>query len=235
MIEIERLRDNIRSVVEQIEEAASRSSRRKEDILLLAVTKAVPPEMIEMAIDEGLRFFGENRVQEAADKIPRVSPGVVWHMVGHLQTNKARSAVRLFEMIHSVDSIKLGRVVDRHAREIGKIQKCLVEVNLSGEPSKYGMNAKELKHFLEAASALTGISIQGLMTIPPYDPDPERSRRYFIKLRELANEASGWNIPHISMKELSMGMTEDFPVAIEEGSTIIRIGRAIFARMPLET
>ncbi len=228
MIDAQKIRENIRIVRDRIAEAAVRSSRNERDILLVAVTKTVPPEAIEIAIKEGIAILGENRVQEAAEKIPKIMHNAEWHMVGHLQSNKAKIAVNLFDTIHSIDSIKLARLVDRAAKEAGKKLKCLIEVKLSGEASKFGMDPAVLKSFLEDAVHLENISISGLMTIPPYDPDPEKSRPYFIRLKELALEASEWGLERITLNQLSMGMTEDFPVAIEEGATIVRIGRAIF-------
>lgn len=228
MLDSERIRENIKKIHEQMEEAAIKSGRKKEEILLLAVTKTVAPEAINTAIEEGITAFGENRFQEASAKIPQIKSEAVWHMVGHLQSNKAKGAVELFQMIHSLDSIKLARKIDAHAREYGKIQPCLVEVHLSGEESKFGIDPDDLRGFLQSCSSLDHITIQGLMTIPPYEPDLELSRPFFQHLKELEKEASGWNIKNASLKELSMGMTEDFAVAIEEGSTIIRVGRGIF-------
>ncbi len=228
MINAQKIKENIRIIRERIAKAAVQSSRNERDILLVAVTKTVPPEAIEIAIEEGIAVLGENRVQEAAEKIPKIRHNAVWHMVGHLQSNKAKTAVNLFETIHSIDSIKLARLVDKAAREAGKKLKCLIEVKLSGEESKFGMDPAALKCFLEDAVHLENISISGLMTIPPYDPDPEKSRPYFKELKKLAHEASGWDLQGIALSELSMGMTEDFHIAIEEGATIVRIGRAIF-------
>ncbi len=228
MSKAEAIRENIKRIRNQIKEAAEWSGRDPEKILLLAVTKTVAPEVIEIAIEEEIRAFGENRFQEASAKIPQIKSEVIWHMVGHLQSNKAKGAVELFQVIHSLDSLKLARKIDAHAGEQGKIQSCLVEVNLSGEESKYGIPSEELKDFLENCSSLEHIRIDGLMTIPPYDPDPEKSRPFFRSLRELREEAAKWNYKNAPLLELSMGMTGDFIVAIEEGATIIRVGTAIF-------
>jgi pyridoxal phosphate enzyme (YggS family) len=222
------IRENIKRIRGQVEEAVAKSGRDSEEILLLAVTKTVSPEAIEIAIEEGIKAFGENRFQEASAKIPHIRSEAIWHMVGHLQSNKAKGAVELFHVIHSLDSLKLARKIDAHAREQGKIQSCLVEVNLSGEESKYGIPPEELKDLLENCSSLEHIAIDGLMTIPPYDPDPEKSRPAFQDLRKWAQDASGWNYKNATVKELSMGMTGDFIVAIEEGATIIRVGTGIF-------
>lgn len=222
------IRENIRRIRGQIEDTAARSGRDLKGVLLLAVTKTVAPEAIEIAIEEGIKAFGENRFQEASTKIPQIKSEVNWHMVGHLQSNKAKGAVELFQVIHSLDSLKLARKIDAHARERGKIQSCLVEVNLSGEESKCGIPSEELKGLLENCSSLEHIKVDGLMTIPPYDPDPEKSRPFFRSLRELREEAAKWNYKNAPLKELSMGMTGDFIVAIEEGATIIRVGTAIF-------
>lgn len=228
MVQSERIRENIEKIREQMIEAAVKSGRKSEEVLLLAVTKTVSPEAIEIAIEEGIKTFGENRFQEASAKIPKVRSEATWHMVGHLQSNKAKGAVELFKVIHSVDSVKLARKIDAQARGQGKIQSCFIEVNLSGEESKFGISPEELKAFLEECSALDNISFDGLMTIPPYDPDPEKSRPLFRNLKQFAEKAIEWNLKNAPLRELSMGMTDDFPVAIEEGATIIRVGTGIF-------
>ena len=205
MIDPHAVRENIKVLEASIRNAAERSGRQRENILLVAVTKTVPPDAIQVAVDAGIRIFGENRIQEAADKIPKLGSDLSWHMVGHLQTNKAKIGVKLFDTIHSVDSVKLARIIDRCALEAGKVQRCLVEIKLSAEESKFGMQAADVRNFFEEAANLSNISISGLMTVPPYDPDPEKSRQYFVRLRELAQEISAWGLQGIAMKELSMG------------------------------
>jgi PLP dependent protein len=197
-----------------------------EDVLLLAVTKTIGPEDVELALGQGITTLGESKLQEAKQKIPLVSGRAHWHMIGHLQTNKARDAVELFELIHSVDSVKLAAEINKWAERAGKRQRTLLEVNLSGESSKYGLKPDALDETLDQIATLTRIQLEGLMTVPPYAEDGEKVRPYFRQLRELGKAAArkhGLSLPH-----LSMGMTHDFEVAIEEGATIVRVGTAIF-------
>lgn len=207
-----------------------RAGRNPEEIKLIAVTKTVPPERIIEAIEAGLRIFGENRVQEARDKIPAImqrAPDIKlsWHMIGPLQKNKAKYAVKLFDMIHSVDSKELALEINKQAEKIGKIQDILIEVKLSSEETKHGISPEEFFELLEFTCTLKNLNVKGLMTIPPYSENPEDSRPYFRRLRELLEEA---NIKGFPLKELSMGMSGDFEIAIEEGATMVRIGTAIF-------
>ncbi len=222
--------ENISSVFKRLSHAAMRAGRSLEDIKLIAVTKTVPVESIKDAINAGLRTFGENRVQEAKDKISILKSiisdsKIEWHLVGHLQKNKARYAVELFDYIQSVDSIELAEIINKQAEKTGKIQKILLQVKLVDEPSKSGILKDKLTDILSGISVMKYLSIQGLMTIPPFFDDPEMSRPYFRQLRELKDKADslGFRLP-----ELSMGMTNDFEVAIEEGATMVRIGTAIF-------
>jgi pyridoxal phosphate enzyme (YggS family) len=173
-------------------------------------------------------ILGENRVQEAREKIEVIGHAACWHLIGHLQTNKAKYAVRLFQLIHSVDTIELAREIDRQAAKTGKVQNILIEVNIAGEASKAGMAVKESPALVREASKLKHLAIQGLMTMPPFSEDPEESRPYFCVLRELARSIEQEKIPGVFMKELSMGMSGDFEVAIEEGATMVRVGTAIF-------
>jgi hypothetical protein len=198
-----------------------RAGRDPQGVRLVAVTKTVEAERVREAYEAGLRAFGESRVQEAAGKIEALGlKGVEWHLVGHLQKNKAKDAVRLFELIHSVDSAELMAALDRHAGQAGKAQRVLIEVKLSPEETKFGVLEAGVGALLEAAKGFDNIRVEGLMAIPPYSEDPEEARPYFRRLRELAEEHG--------LKELSMGMTGDFEVAIEEGATMVRIGTAIF-------
>lgn len=219
------------AVLARIAAAAARATRKPEDITLVAVTKTHGPETIRDAVDAGLTLFGENKVQEAAWKIPLSPSCAHWQLIGHLQSNKARQAVRLFETIHSVDSIKLFDTLEAAARQAGTRPEIYLEVNVSGEASKYGLTPAALpevvEHILSHAQAL---SLTGLMTMAPFDPDPEHARVHFARLRTLRDDLStrfALDLPH-----LSMGMTNDFEVAIEEGATDVRIGTALFGTRP---
>lgn len=217
---------NLSRVREQIEDAATKVGRDLRGITLVAVTKTATVERIREAMAAGARIFGENYVQEARAKIEEIGKsGIQWHFIGHLQSNKAANAVRLFDLIHSVDSVTVARELDKRAAAAGKIVDCLIEVNLSQEASKYGMSKERTPELAHEVRDLKNISLKGLMTMPPYADDPEAARPYFIALRELKEEIEGNGI---HLPELSMGMSSDFEVAIEEGATIIRIGRAIF-------
>ncbi len=219
------------AILARIEAAAKRSGRSPEDVTLVAVTKTHGPETVRDAFDAGMTLFGENKVQEAAWKIPMCPSAARWQLIGHLQSNKARHAVRLFETIHSVDSIKLFDTLEAAARQAGTRPEIYLEVNVSGEVSKYGLTPEALpatiEHILEHAQAL---SLTGLMTMAPFDTDPEAARPHFARLRELRDTLSaqfGLDLYH-----LSMGMTGDFEVAIEEGATDVRIGTALFGARP---
>ena len=210
----------------RIEKACAGCGRDPASVRLVAVSKTYGPEVVTEAAACGLDLFGENRIQEAAAKIDLSPPALEWHLVGHLQSNKARLAVCLFDLIHSVDSLKLLQAVDRHSREEGKTQKLLIQVNVSGEASKFGLDPDEAPAVLEASQACMNIEVAGLMTMPPLTPDPERAAPYFQKLRALRDrwrEATG-----LPLDELSMGMSHDFEVAIAEGATLVRIGTAVF-------
>jgi PLP dependent protein len=217
--------------------AAIRSGRRPETITLVAVTKTVPPERIREAYVEGLRVFGENRIQEFGVKIGalRDLSDAEWHMIGHLQTNKATKAVELFRHIDSVDSVRLAHKLNDAATEVRKPVSVLIEINIGGENAKSGVapDSAELQELLDSSPELTGLEFHGLMTVPPYNEDPERSRPYFRKMRELFDQLASRNIPAVRMEVLSMGMSHDFEVAIEEGSTCVRIGTAIFGERPI--
>ena len=212
--------DNVQRTRERIALAAGRAGRAADQVRLLAVTKAVDPERIEQAIAAGLSLFGESKVQEAKQKISLVSGRARWQMIGHLQTNKVRDAIELFELIHSVDSLKLADEINRCAGRAGKTQPILLEVNVSGEASKFGLKPDALEATLEQLNAMPRIEVRGLMTIAPYAADAEQARPCFRRLRELRDR--------FCLAELSMGMSHDFEVAIEEGATIVRIGTGIF-------
>ena len=220
--------DNFKTVMDRIASAAKRAGRDPASVRLVVVTKAVGVERIREAVAAGAVVLGENRVREAKEKIEKLGPLASWHLIGHLQTNKAKYAVKLFDLIHSVDNLELAKELDKQAAKIGKVQKALVEVSIAGEASKAGMAVKNSPAFVREAAKLKNISIQGLMTIPPFSENPEDSRPCFCVLRELAESIAKENIPNAAMNELSMGMSGDFEVAIEEGSTLVRLGTALF-------
>jgi PLP dependent protein len=228
---------NIAQVQQQIASAARRAKRNPEEITLMAVSKTFSVESIREAYTAGLRVFGENRVQEFAAKAPalRDLPDAEWHLIGHLQTNKAAKAAELFDAIDSVDSLRTAEKLNTLAQTTGKTLPILIEINVGGESAKSGLppNASELEQILQAASQWNHLKIRGLMTVPPYAEDRETSRPYFRQLREIRDRIAARNFPQIGMEVLSMGMSHDFEVAIEEGSTCVRIGTAIFGERAL--
>jgi pyridoxal phosphate enzyme (YggS family) len=226
------VRDNISRVREEIDRAARRAGRSPGEVRLLAVTKTVDDERIREAIAAGVDLIGENYVQEARRKIDLMGRPLPWHFIGHLQTNKAKYAVRLFDMIHSVDRLELARELDRRAAAADVTLKVLVEVNVSGEATKSGVAADQALALVKSVAELPRLSVRGLMTMPPWFDDPEEARPHFAALRRLAEAIRREGIEGIRMEELSMGMTNDYPVAVEEGATIVRIGRAIFGERP---
>ena len=224
------IKKNINEIEKRIADAAARVGRDPNSIKLMAVTKTFPVERIREAMEAGLTLFGENYVQEAREKIPAIGNAVSWHMIGHLQTNKAKYVVHLFDCIHSVDRLDLAKELDKRAGQIDCTLNILIEVNVSGEESKSGIPKTDAMELIRQISVLPNLAVRGLMTMPPYSDDPETSRPYFVALRELRDEINQAGIANIRMDELSMGMTDDFEVAIEEGATIVRIGRAIFGQ-----
>jgi pyridoxal phosphate enzyme (YggS family) len=215
-------------IQESIAQAAERSGRTPDSVTLVAVSKTHPPESIAEALAAGLRLFGESRVQEARAKIPLCPSQARWHFIGHLQRNKIRHALPLFELFHGVDSLETARDIDRIATELGLFPRVLLEVNLAGESSKFGFRSETLRAQIEDLLSLPRLQIEGLMTLPPPAPEPEDSRPFFIALRELKDQlASEFRL---ALPELSMGMSDDYPVAIEEGATLVRIGTALFGR-----
>ncbi len=229
--------DNLTKVHAGIQAAARRAGRAPTEIALMAVTKTVPPERIRQAHAAGLRLFGENRVQEFASKIDQLRDlqQTSWHMIGHLQSNKAGKAVELFTGVDSLDSLKLAEKLNAAAEEAGKRLPVLVELNLGGEESKSGLRpgSPEIDRLLHAAPHLSSLEILGLMTLPPFTEDPQGARQYFRQLRELRDQIAARNLPSVSMDTLSMGMSHDFEVAIEEGSTCVRLGTGIFGPRPV--
>jgi PLP dependent protein len=224
--------ENIAAVRDRMAESARRAGRRADDITLMAVSKTYPPDRIREAHAGGLRLFGENRVQELAGKAGALADLVdaEWHMIGHLQTNKASRAAQLFRAVDSVDSPKLAEKLDAAARSLGKKLSVLIEINVGGEAAKSGVapDSRELEELLVAVPRLEALAFRGLMTVPPYTDDPEEARPYFRKLRGLRDAIAGRKLPAVGMDELSMGMSHDFEIAIEEGSTCVRLGTAIF-------
>src|SRR5271166_5291142 len=224
--------ENITALQERIAHAAKRAGRRPEEIALMAVTKTHPPERIREAYESGLRLFGENRVQEFAGKAAALANLVDpdWHMIGHLQTNKAAKAVELFGAVDSVDSVKLAEKLDAAAKNFGKKLAVLIEINVGGEAAKSGVapDSQELQELLQAAPRLDALVFRGLMTVPPFTDNPDEARPYFRKLHELRNTIAARKLPGVGMDVLSMGMSHDFEVAIEEGCTCVRVGTAIF-------
>jgi PLP dependent protein len=220
--------DNFRTVTSRIASATKRAGRDPSSVRLIVVTKTVDVEIIRHVVAAGALALGENRVQEAREKIEKLGNIARWHLIGRLQTNKAKYAVKLFDLIHSVDSLELANELDKQAAKTGKVQDVLIEVSIAGESAKAGVAMQDVTTLVREAAKLKNISIKGLMTMPPYSENPEDSRPFFRKLRDLAETMIKEGMPSVSMKELSMGMSGDFEVAIEEGATMVRVGTAIF-------
>jgi pyridoxal phosphate enzyme (YggS family) len=224
--------ENLARVRERIDAAARRVGREAEDVALMAVSKTFPAERIPEAYGAGLRLFGENRVQEFAGKAGSLRDlhDAEWHLIGHLQTNKAAKAVELFAAVDSVDSLRLAQKLNASAQQFGKKLEVLIEINVGGEAAKSGVapDSLELEDLLLAARELEHLEFRGLMTVPPFVDDPQQARPYFRKLRELRDRTAARRLPAVDMNSLSMGMSHDFEVAIEEGSTCVRLGTAIF-------
>jgi pyridoxal phosphate enzyme (YggS family) len=219
---------NIEKIKQRIAAVCARCGREPHSVALMAATKTVPAQRILQAIDAGVTLLGENYVQEAREKQELLGGRACMHLIGHLQTNKAKYAVRLFDCVHSVDRLELAQELNKRAKVVNRTLDILIEVNVSGEQTKNGVPAAQARELIGRVAGLENLSVRGLMTMAPYSDDPETSRPYFQALRQLRDEIAREEIPHVQMAELSMGMTDDFEVAIEEGSTIVRIGRAIF-------
>ena len=223
----------IETIRNRIRTAAENCGRRERDIHLVAVSKTVPAERVRDAASAGARIMGENYIQEAREKIEALTDlELSWHFIGHLQRNKAKYAVRLFDLIHSVDSIRLAREIDKQAAKAGKQQAILIQVNTGKEASKSGVYEEDAQALAREAAHMEHIAVKGLMTLPPYFNAPDKVRPYFRALRELRDRIRSAGLPGIEMAELSMGMTGDFETAIEEGATMVRIGTAIFGERP---
>ncbi len=236
IVKMSTVKENLLRVIERIERAARKVNRNPDEIHLVAVSKTVEAARIKEAIEAGVSILGENYVQEAQKKIEEIGrPActerfgegrpVSWHFIGHLQSNKAKYAVRLFEMIHSVDSLPLAEELNRRAEQANQVIKVMIEINLSKEATKFGADEKKVMNLARGIQNLNHLSLEGLMTMPPYFDSPEMSRPYFVALRELREKMGKEGIP---VKELSMGMSNDFEIAIEEGATYVRVGTAIF-------
>jgi len=222
------IKDNIAAVRSRMERAAAKVGRSGDEITLVAVSKTVEAERINRAIRSGIEIIGENRVQEAEEKFKQITEPVKKHLVGHLQTNKTKKAVELFDFIQSVDSLRIAEEISKRALDAGKRMDVLVEVNTSCEETKFGVEAEQVIPLIEAASKLEGIRIRGLMTIGLFSDNPEDTRPCFRRLKTLFDQLKSAAMPNVQMRYLSMGMTSDFEVAIEEGSNMVRVGTGIF-------
>ena len=220
--------ENINEVRKNMEEACRVSGRNPEEVSLIAVSKTKPVSMLQEAYDAGCRDFGENKVQEIMDKIDRLPSDIRWHMIGHLQTNKVKYIVGKVFLIHSVDSLHLAEAISKEAVKQNTTVNILIEVNVAKEDTKYGAMAEDTVSLVEKIALLPGICVKGLMTIAPYVENPQENRQYFVKLRQLAVDIKSKNIDNVHMDILSMGMTGDYMVAIEEGATYVRVGTGIF-------
>ena len=222
--------ENLEQVRKKIKAAAEEAGRKYEDITLIAVTKTYGTEVMNEAIDLGVTDIGENRVQEVMEKFEKVKP-VCWHLIGHLQKNKVKYIIDKAELIHSVDSFDLAKEIDRQAKKHGKVQKILLEVNVSGEESKFGINPDECESLCRRISAeFDNVKIKGLMTVAPFTDDEDLLVRVFDGMKKLAEDIKAQNIPEVSMDELSMGMTNDYALAIKHGATMVRVGTGIFGK-----
>jgi len=230
---MESVGDNVARIRERIAEAALRRGREPSAVRLMAVTKTVDDSRIGEAVAAGVDILGENYVQEAKRKIETLGRKVEWHFIGHLQSNKARHAVRLFDLIHSVDRPGLAAELDRRSDRAGVVTPVLIQVSLGGEETKGGVLPEDALVLVREVAAMKHLSIRGLMTMPPWFDDPEEARPFFRALREMGERVREEGIPGVSMEELSMGMTQDYEVAVEEGATIVRVGRALFGERPV--
>jgi hypothetical protein len=223
------LKQRLEHIKQRIRQAAESCKRDADSVRLVAVSKTIAADIVKEAIEAGVTILGESYVQEARAKFKAlVQYPVSWHFIGHLQSNKAKYAVRLFDLIHSVDSLKLARELDQQARKVDKIQQILVQVNIGAEDTKSGISTDEASRLVAEISQLKNLAVKGLMTMPPYFYQPEKAQPFFAALREMRDQIKEQSLPHVSLDELSMGMTGDFEVAIKEGATLVRIGTAIF-------
>ena len=219
---------NYRKIIDRIGEAATKAGRNPQKIKLLAAAKSQSVELIRAAISAGVGFIGENYVQEAQDKRREISEPAEWHMIGHLQRNKVRGALKTFDLIQSLDSIALALELDQEGKKLGKTVRAFIQVNLGDEESKSGVARDKVAELLKRVGDVSRLKVGGFMTVPPFKENPEDARPYFCALKDLQVELSCLRIPNVTLDELSMGMTHDYPIAIEEGATIVRIGTALF-------
>ena len=222
------LEDNFREVKQRIEEACRRSGRDPKEVTLIAVSKTKPVEMLQEAYDFGTRIFGENKVQELTDKYEQMPKDIHWHLIGHLQRNKVKYIIDKVDLIHSVDSLRLAETIDKDAQKHGLIANILIEVNVAGEESKFGLAPEEVGEFVDQLARFSHIKVCGLMTIAPFVENPEENRPYFQRLRKLSVDIAAKKVNNVTMSILSMGMTNDFEVAVEEGATMVRVGTGLF-------
>lgn len=222
------LKENLEEVEEKIAKACERAGRAREEVTLIAVSKTKPVEMLQEIYDEGIRDFGENKVQELTEKYEVMPKDMKWHMIGHLQRNKVKYIVDKVKMIHSVDSLRLAETIDKEAQKKNVVVPVLIEVNVAEEDSKFGLSLEEVVSLIEAVSKLPNVRVQGLMTVAPFVENPEENREIFRSLKKLSVDITAKNINNVTMSVLSMGMTNDYEVAIEEGATMVRVGTGIF-------
>ena len=223
------MKDRIKHIEARVAEAAKKAGRNPEDVRLVAVSKTKPVEMVKEALESGQLIFGENYIQEAMEKIETMDGSAIqWHFIGHLQSKKSKYAAGAFDLIHSVDSLKLATEINKQAAKKGVVQNILIQVNTSGEESKSGTTETEVLELVRQVAELENVAIKGLMTMPAFFDNPEGARPYFRQLRQVSERIASLDIPGVEMKELSMGMSGDFEVAIEEGATLVRVGTAIF-------
>lgn len=219
---------NYCKIVDRIHEAAAKAGRNAQDIKLLAAAKSQTIELVQAAIGAGVRLIGENYVQEADDKRNAISEPVEWHLIGHLQRNKAKAAIKIFDLIQTLDSVALALELDKVGKNQGKTIRTLIEVNLGDEASKSGIVQRDVAELVRRVGDLSHVRVEGLMAVPPFKENPEEVRPYFCTLKDLQVELQCLKIPNVSLDQLSMGMTHDYPIAVEEGATIVRIGTALF-------
>ncbi len=222
------LEENLALVEKEIQEACRRAGRKREDVTLIAVSKTKPVSELQKAYDLGVRIFGENKVQELADKYEELPKDIHWHMIGHLQRNKVKYIIDKVDLIHSVDSVRLAETIEKEAAKKNITVNILIEVNVAGEESKFGVTPKELPGLIEEIAGFPHIRVQGLMTIAPFVENSEENRQIFRDLRKLSVDIADKNVDNITMRILSMGMTNDYSVAVEEGATMVRVGTGIF-------
>lgn len=222
------LKEQLANVEHEIENACKRSNRERNEVTLIAVSKTKPVETLQSAYDLGVRIFGENKVQELVDKYEVLPEDIKWHMIGHLQRNKVKYIIDKVSFIHSVESVRLAETIEKEAAKHNCIVDVLIEVNVAGEESKFGLSPEEVPSFVEEISKFTHLRVKGLMTIAPFVDDPEENRPVFKALKKLSVDIAAKNIDNVSMNVLSMGMTNDYQIAIEEGATMVRVGTGIF-------